>query len=57
MEGKVMVKIRNYSSIEEFHNAIKAAIAKKDLLDRMLRAGASKKEIEEAGIHLAPIGE
>lgn len=50
-----MVKIRKYSSIEEFHDAIKTAIAKKEQLSSMLRAGASKEEIEAAGIHLAPM--
>lgn len=50
-----MVKVRKYSSIEEFHEALKAAIAKKELLNKMLRAGATKEELEAAGIHLVPI--
>lgn len=50
-----MVKIRRYSTVEEFHSAIKEAIAKKDLLSSMLRAGASKDELEAAGIRLAPM--
>lgn len=50
-----MVKIRKYSTVEEFHNAIKAAIEKKDVLSSMLRAGASKEELETAGIRLAPM--
>lgn len=50
-----MVKIRRYSTVEEFHTAIKEAIAKKDLLSSMLRAGASKEELESAGIRLAPM--
>lgn len=50
-----MVKMRKYSSLEEFHEALKAAIAKKELLYKMLRAGATTEELEEAGIHLAPM--
>lgn len=50
-----MVKIRRYSTVEEFHTAIKAAIARKELLCSMLRAGASKEELEAAGIRLAPM--
>lgn len=50
-----MVKIRQYSSIDEFHNAIKEAIARKELLDKMLRAGATSSELHAAGIHLAPM--
>ena len=51
----IMVKIRRYSTVEEFHTAIKEAIAKKELLSSMLRAGASKDELEAAGIRLAPM--
>ena len=52
-----MVKVRKYSSEEEFHQAIKAAIAKKELVYQMLRAGATRAEMEAAGIHMAPVGE
>jgi len=47
-----MIKVRQYSSIEEAKMAIKNAIEKKKTLDEMLRSGASREEMEKAGIKL-----
>ena len=50
-----MVKARKYSSVEEFKEALKAAVEKKRTLDKMLRSGATKEDLESVGIKMLPI--